>query len=216
MLYFKTLWEDLKRQKEIKKRFYKDVKFRLIDQALLSAYYLQGPFKISKQFLQERGEEDVHLYGETPLLTFDAIAKICNLGKHDTLLELGCGRGRGLFFLSHFYGCKVVGIEQIPKFIELGKKLAKKCGLNIDFRQKNFLEADLSSATVIYLYGTCLTDDEILHICRRFETLPPSVKIVTISYPLSDYFPFFSVEKSFPVTFPWGDTTGYLQSVKRT
>ena len=71
-------------------------------------------------------------------------------------------------------------------------------------------EADYKQATVIYLYGTCLDDEEIKRLVRRFEGLAPGTKVITVSYPLSEYADTYMTHKEFPARFPWGRAQVYL------
>jgi hypothetical protein len=68
----------------------------------------------------------------------------------------------------------------------------------IDFQRIDMAEADLSQATVLYLYGSF----------PNFS-IPPDVKVITISEPLENA----KVLKSFWVRYPWGRTTAFLQCI---
>jgi len=193
--------------------YYSNLTFMKADLLLLSHYLFKSPYKISKEFLQKRREEEVYAYGETPLTTLDLISKECQINKRDTVFELGCGRGRSCFWLNTILGCKVVGLEYIPEFVEIAEKVKTTCGLeNLTFRCENFLETNFEGATVIYLYGTCLEDDFIKKLSAKFAKLPAGTKIITVSYPLSDYADnsHFTLMKRFSAPFTWGEADVYL------
>jgi SAM-dependent methyltransferase len=195
-------------------KYYLDYPYAKIDLSLLSLYLKKGPFEISKEYLQSRGAHDIYQYGETPLTTMDFIAKTCGINKNDTVFELGCGRARTCFWLNHFIGCNVVGVDFIPFFIESANAIKNKFNLNnIQFIESNFLKTDLKGATVVYLYGTCLEDDQIKKLILNLEKLPIGTKVISVSFPLSDYTdkPSFEVMKRFPASFPWGSGDVYLQ-----
>lgn len=179
--------------------------FFWIDMALLSKYFFRSPFLISKRFLQARGESNLYAYGETPLTTMALIARNCQITEGDFVIELGCGRGRACFWLNSFIGCKVKGIDYIPDFIRKAKEVGPS---GATFECADFMQADLSEASVIYLYGTCLEDETIKALCKKFHK---GTKIITVSYPLTDYSPEFEVIRSFPARFNWGETEIYLQ-----
>ncbi|HEY5234992.1 MAG TPA: class I SAM-dependent methyltransferase, partial [Rhabdochlamydiaceae bacterium] len=86
--------------------------------------------------------------------------------------------------------------------------------LPVSFKCQDMQKVNFTGATAIYLYGTCLDDEVIKALVRRFEKLPPSVQIITVSYPLSDYSPQFQVRKQFTVNFPWGEGDVYVNSRK--
>lgn len=195
-------------------RYYSNLKFMKIDLALRGMYLFHNPFTISKRFLIKQGEEDVYAYGETPLTTLEKIAEECQIKATDVVYELGAGRGYVCFWLNCFIGCRVVGIECIPEFVERAQRVQKRLGVpDVEFRLGDFCRSDLSGATVIYLYGTCLQEDAIKSLIQNLSKLPAGTKIITVSYPLSDYTeePLFEVMKRFSCQFTWGEGDVYLQ-----
>lgn len=194
-LYFKVKIFEWLEQRKVRERFYRNERFKELDLALLSAYRSKNPYRISKEFLK------AHCYGETPLTTMATIVQECELTPSDTVIEMGAGRGRTALFLAEYVGCQVIAYEQIPTFV---KKFPNSPNLKILFQ--DMFSADFSKATAIYLYGTMLKDNEILKLCKAF---PKKVKIITVSYPLSDYSPNYITRKTFVGTFPWGKTEVY-------
>ena len=167
--------------------YYRKLSFLKIDSSLLLSYLFANPFRISRLFLQTRGEENIYMYGETPLTTMDYISQQCGLKQNDRVFELGCGRGRSCFWLNQWIGCSVVGIDFVPDFISKAERVRARYHLDsIEFRLENLFESNLSGATAIYLYGTCYSDQEIITLIKRFEELPKGTKIITVSYSLLD------------------------------
>lgn len=197
--------------------YYPKLSFLRIDSYLVLSYLFTNPFAVSKKFLLQKGEKEIYAYGETPLTTLDKIAKECQISKDDTVFELGCGRGRTCFWLRSFIRCKTVGIEYIPEFITRANRVIEKFKLKkIEFRNEDILDSDYTGATVIYLYGTCFESEFIKKLIDKFRTLPSGTKIITISYPLTEYTEesIFEVMKRFPATFTWGTGDVYLQIKK--
>lgn len=192
--------------------YYSNLRFAKLDLAIIFSYLFNSPYLISKKFLLARKEQDVYAYGETPLTTMDKIAKECRLKKEDIVFELGCGRGRTCFWLNEFLGCKVVGIEYIPEFVEIANTVKERFHVkDVEFRLQDMLETDYKEATVIYLYGTNLDDSFIIKLIDKLEKSKPGTKIITISYPLTDYTSkdTFEVMRCFSVRFPWGEADVY-------
>lgn len=209
---FRVKWFLIKEKHEVRCRY---PSFRSFERALNRKYLFRNPYRICKYYLKQKGEKDLDVYGETPLPLLFKIAHECELGSKDILYELGCGRGRGAIFLSHIFRCKVVGIDWIPFFIETARNIVSKIepSLSVIFRCAEMHEVDFSDATIIFLYGTCLSEEFIEAMISRFKRLSPQIKIITISYPLSDYSPFFHVHKQFSGTFPWGDGEIYVNTI---
>jgi SAM-dependent methyltransferase len=198
-------------------RYYRRLPFAKTDSSLTLMYLFDNPFSISRRYFLHRAHSEEYTYGETPLTTFEQIAKEARITPQDTVYELGCGRGRVCFWLHHFIGCPVVGVEMVPDFVVRAQRIQKKLGLEkIEFRNEDFLNTDLSKATVIYLYGTCLEEETIKKLIKHFKKLKSGTRIITISYPLSDYTdePLFETMKRFPARFTWGEGDVYIQVKK--
>ena len=193
-------------------RYYKNLSFALFDVFLKLAYAFINPYRISKKFLQKNDHPQIHMYGETPIALFDILLKKCKLDANDTFLELGCGRGRLCAFTRFFYKCKVVGVEQIPIFVKILNFLLKLFRLkNIFIFKKNMLDMNYSNASFIFLYGTCLENNELEKIIQNLLSTKEDTKILTISVALCDYNENFKTIDEFSIKLPWGNTNAYLQ-----
>lgn len=193
-------------------RYYRNWTFCKIDLSLLATYAFHSPFMISKRYLIEKGEKKVHAYGETPFTSLEEIVTQCRITAKDTVLELGCGRGRTCFWLHCFVGCRVIGIEYVPLFVERAKMVSERFKVpQVEFRLQDMTQMDAAGVTVVYLYGTCLEDEVIERLVVKFKGMPSGSKIITVSYPLTDYEPKqFEVLKCFPIHYPWGTADVYL------
>lgn len=188
------LWLDRLRSVRL---YYKSPKFALIDLTYGLIALFINPYRTCRKFLQKRGADNIYAYGETPYATYQRIVEQCGICPQDTWIEMGSGRGKGCFWLSHFTHCKVIGIEWIPQFVWLARAIKALFRMKqVRFENLELEKADLSQATVIYLYG--LWPD---------LKIGDQVKVITISEPLAGY----QVLKSFWVRFPWGRTTAYFQ-----
>lgn len=213
-IQLKNAWEQIK----VCARYYYHWDFAKADACLFLTYLFDNPYKLSKRFLTRRGEKEIYAYGETPLSSLEEIAKICKIKSQDKVFELGCGRGATCFWLSTILKCSVVGIDYLPEFIQRAKRIQQKLKIkNLEFRLGDIADADLSGATVIYLYGTCLDESMIQTLIQKFKKLPAGTKIITVSYPLSDYIKGespFEIMNQFEVSFTWGTADVFLQLVK--
>lgn len=213
LLYLKVRKFLRKEEKEVERLFHGDKAFESCDKALCRAYRFTNPYRTCRKFFESKGEKDVDLYGETPLTVLEKIAKEGALSSQDHLFELGCGRGRGSFFLAHRVGCKVTGVEWVPEFVERAQKINKNPRLS--FRCEDMQSCDFKGATAIYLYGTCLEDDVIHKLIASFKKLAAGTQFITVSYSLTDYdHEAFSLIKEFSVDYPWGEAQVFLQ-IKR-
>lgn len=198
-------------------KYWRVPKFMCADFGLFLIYLFDNPFKVSKRFLIGKGEENLYQYGETPLTTLEQIMNRVGVTANDTVFELGSGRGRCCFWLSQYLGCSVVGIEQVPSFVERANRIIKRCGLQkVAFKCADFNEVSLKGATVVYLYGTCLEPGAIHKLINKLKELPSGTKIITVSYPLTDYdnTDTFELMNCFSQSFTWGIAEVYFHIVK--
>ncbi len=209
---WKTSWWNFKEFLRVSRRFYPVNGYGRKDLYLLRHYLLESPFGISKRYAAQQGYIGDYTYGETPLTTLEKMSKECGVHSRDVVYELGCGRGRSCFWLQHFISCKVFGVEIIPAFIKKAQSVKKRFNTeDVKFLCQDMLEVDLTKATVIYYYGTCAEDEFIRRLSKKFEKLSPKTKIITVSFPLTDYSDAFKIVKRFKGQFPWGETDVFLQ-----
>lgn len=169
-----------------------------------------NPYRVSQQFHKEK-KKNIHQFGTTPLFTLDRLASEVGILSDDRVLELGSGTGHTLLWLSQVIGCHCIGVEWVPQFVEKLNRVIEKRGLQkIKVLEEDYLKTDLSKASVIYLYGTCMEEEEITQFCSRLNTLRFGCKVITVSFSLNEYCPEIEVEKTFPLYFPWGKAEGYL------
>lgn len=190
-----TLWTE---QLAVIRLYYrKSLRFALVDLALGICSLFFNPYRTCRK----RGE----VYGETPLRTVHRIADICELGRSDTWLELGSGRGKSCFWIAEFVRCRSIGVEKVPLFTYVARFLSTLFHISADFQKKDLFDVNFSAATCVYIYSTCFSDEQLLRLSHRLQSLPEKGRIVTISAPLPGW-PY----RSFPVSFPWGQTEAFL------
>lgn len=185
--------------------YYRNAHFAYTDTLLWGSYLLKNPYRISRSHLE------ANLYGETPLPTLDKIVQQCRILSKDTVYELGCGTGRTCFWLCHFVKCRAIGIDHVPTYIERANRVKRLSGTDqLTFICGDIFKEPLHGATVIYLYGTAMEDEWIEKLVEHFQTLKSGTRVITTSYPLTDYSSDYTVVKSFRGFFPWGSTTIHL------
>jgi hypothetical protein len=180
-----------------------------VDVRLFFAYFFHNPYRVVRKFLQKRGERKPHQYGETPLEAIEKLIKLSGgILNFQHFADLGAGRGRLAYFVEDRFKCKVFAYEQVELFVKKGKKLFPK----VTFILGDFLEKDLSKLDLIYLYGTMMTEKQILKFVNKIKG---STKIITISYSLNHYDSRFKTLAKTEVSFPWGKTFGYVQCLRK-
>lgn len=211
--FFKIQWKNFAEEAKVICRYWRNPHFRKMDRALKNAYLFSNPYTISRKFLEERLEDEIHCYGETYLTSIYALAKKIGITSKDTVIEMGCGRGRVAFFLNSFFGCKVIGMDHIPEFIQKATVLAtenKREG--VSFLCGDMFEMDPSSASILYFYGSCLAEKDEPRLQKFLEKTRADAKIITTSYSLQELYPgsYFQVTHTFLLPFLWGDAEVFI------
>lgn len=65
-------------------------------------------------------------YEPTPYLVLERLGNSGEIGKKNTVLDYGCGKGRVDFFLSYQTGCRSVGIEYNERFYQAALRNQEK------------------------------------------------------------------------------------------
>jgi hypothetical protein len=183
--------------------------------ALLFIYYFaDSPFAVVKR---EGPRLPVPLqnliYGETPCISIQKILLELNPGSDDCFVDLGCGRGLSVFFARQYLNIPAIGIELVPTFVSRAQKIARRLKLSgVEFIRENLswiVAEQIGRGTIFYLAGTAFDDELLNKIATRLETLPPGVRLITLSEPFPS--PLFRVTAIKSCYFSWGKTEVYYQ-----
>lgn len=178
------------------------------------SYLLDSPYAVCRRYQRRIKAENLYVYGETPLTSLELIAEKSAVTASDHVFELGAGSGFTSLWLQGVIGCRVTAIEQIPLFCwRLHRTIRRMKMTTIDVRCADYCQSSLVGASVIYLYGSNLDDSLITQLAGRLATLPPGVKVITVSYPLQPYLeqPAFVLTDQFAVPFAWGEAEVFIQ-----
>lgn len=196
-------------------RYYPNAQFRRADLRCMRAYLWRSPYKLCHRYLRNFPDARVQkIYGETFFSTLDTIARAVGLSDSDVVYDLGCGRGRAVFWFNAIYKCRAVGVELHPVFIAEARRIKNKLGIDgVEFIYANLMDIDYDDATVIYFYGTVFNREAISAAIERFKRVKRNTRIVSVSYALGDYTnaPLFEIEQKLRGRFLWGETDIYIQ-----
>ena len=99
--------------------------------------------------------DGAHVYLSLPFETMRAILRRTGLDSKDTLVDLGCGKGRLLLVGSLFHPATVIGIELSSRLAEIARRHAGRLieSRLIEVLNCNVLDYDFNRGTVFYLYN---------------------------------------------------------------
>lgn len=179
----------------------------LLDSIYFFCYLFHNPFEMARS---SQGEGNI--YGETPFSLLKKIGEKTGLQPNSQYLELGSGRGKGVFFMHIWFGCFASGIEWVEPFV------TRACGIKalFSFPKVTFAYGDMKRASfekvdVVYVYSTCFSEKELQNLAERASELKTGAYIVTVSAPLYPKAPHLEYVERFLAQFPWGKGIVYIQ-----
>eukprot|EP00547_Thalassionema_nitzschioides_P009466 CAMPEP_0194229180 /NCGR_PEP_ID=MMETSP0156-20130528/43752_1 /TAXON_ID=33649 /ORGANISM="Thalassionema nitzschioides, Strain L26-B" /LENGTH=386 /DNA_ID=CAMNT_0038961719 /DNA_START=35 /DNA_END=1195 /DNA_ORIENTATION=+ len=133
---------------------------------------------------------------ENQLLFEEDMAKTLNVGPGDTLLELGCGRGRISNHMARLTGAKVVGVNIDSDQIGNARKYAETTGLAqkglLEFHQRSFNDplpfADNSFDGFYHVQALTYAQDLDKLFAELFRVVKPGAKISFLDWFILDAF----------------------------
>lgn len=152
---------------------------------------------------KEAGEKKkVYLtYGE---MLYPSVSKIINylgdINENDVFYDLGSGIGKvGLQFFLRTPVKKVRGIEYSKTRNKYAEQVYQKVhqefpelvsGRTLDCINGNFLEQDISDATIIYACSTCYSEDLLKDIGKMIDEQCPNIRYIATNKVIPTKLPF--------------------------
>ncbi|MCR4256312.1 MAG: class I SAM-dependent methyltransferase [Candidatus Uhrbacteria bacterium] len=109
----------------------------------------------------------------------EAAFRLVDVGPEDVVIDLGSGDGR-LLIEAAKRGAHVVGYELNPFMAWLSRARLKPFKDRAEIHRKNLLKADLSRATVIFIFGMGTIMPAVAEKLRREAR--PAVRIVSFAF----------------------------------
>jgi len=206
-------------------RYYGPLDFYKVDLRFRRSYLTDGPHRVAKRFQLQTGldpswgeagpRHSLH-YGATPLSSLEQIAWRTRLTADDRVVDLGCGTGLGCFFLARLLRANVHGVELNPEFVRRAQAIRAELGWsNPSFSCGDLMDHPLDAATVVFVYSTGFTDAQLARLVDKMgRELSEGALVISVSSPLSAHStqPLFTDIDHFPVNFPWGQGTVFVQA----
>jgi len=128
-------------------------------------------------------------YVPSPNAVVDAMLKLADVKKTDTVYDLGCGDGRIVIAAAKDYGAHGVGIDINPERIQEARENAKKARVEplVKFEENDLFDADIHNATVVTLY--LLPNVNLRLRPKLLQDLKPGTRVVSHSFDMDDWKP---------------------------
>ncbi len=156
----------------------------MVDERCLRVLERKAPDWIRATFWGDH-PDSLAPYVPSPLNIVREMLILAGAGPGDVVYDLGCGDGRVLFTaVEEFKVEKAVGYELDQEMVEALEKRIVDSGMvvSISAIQANFMEADLTKATIVTLY---LTTSGNAKLRPKLEAdLKPGARVVSHDFPI--------------------------------
>jgi len=134
------------------------------------------------------GEDSVAPYVPTPMGLVKTMLEMVEAGPGDTVIDLGCGDGRFLLMaVEEFNVDRAIGYELNKHLVETAQSNIQDKELEdkIDVVNVNFMEANLSPATIVTLYLTTTGNAKLKP--KFIDELRDGTRIISHDFPIMDW-----------------------------
>jgi len=128
-------------------------------------------------------------FDPTPQEVVERMLALAAVKKNDVVYDLGSGDGRVVVTAAKKYGVRGVGFEIDPGLVKLARENVRKQGVGklVEIRQQDFMNADLSPATVVTLYLSY--DGNLALRPKLMRELKPSARVVSYTFDMGEWPP---------------------------
>jgi SAM-dependent methyltransferase len=125
----------------------------------------------------------------TPREVVERMLALASVDASDTVFDLGCGDGRVLIGAAASRGCRGVGVDIEPYWVERSRANAELAGVAhlLTFHVRDALSTDLSDASVVFLYLVHWSTQ--LMAARLFQQVSPGTRVVSHGFPIDSLAP---------------------------
>lgn len=134
-----------------------------------------------------RGPGQVAPFDPTPPEIVERMLVLAAVQSDDLLYDLGSGDGRVVIAAAKKFGAKAVGFEIDAGLVKLARENAKREGVDhlVEFREQDFLTADLSDASVVTIYLSY--DGNLAVRPQLLRQLKPGARVVSYTFDMGDW-----------------------------
>ena len=134
------------------------------------------------------GVNSVAPYVPTPMCVVREMLELAGAGPGETVIDLGCGDGRFLVMaVEEFNVDRAIGYELNRHLVETAENNIHDKGLDdkIEVVNGNFMEADLSPASIVTLYLTTTGNAKLKP--KFIDELKDGTRIISHDFPIMDW-----------------------------
>ena len=132
-------------------------------------------------------------YVQSPPEVVDRMLRLADPKPGELLVDLGSGDGRIVVEAARRYKARGLGVDIDPNLVELGRKNARKAGVEslVRFEAKDFFELDFSQADIVTAY---LLPEINLKLMPKLLAMRPGSRVVTHDFDIGPWQPDETIE----------------------
>lgn len=157
----------------------------------------------------ERANESSHYhhYEATSYWMLDELFEVYEVNREGAFVDFGCGKGRVLFYVHHYFQMAVVGIEMNDQlyreallnetsYLQNKKKLAKPIKIEHEFAERYPIEGIETTFFLFNPFSLQIFMKVLDNILRSVEENPRTVDLI-LYYPAGEYIDYIEMKTPF-------------------
>lgn len=188
---------------------------RSVEVELFKHYIFKySPLYVHQERIKTHYSQDNFTYGEIPYSVCREMVKISGITERDVVYDLGCGRGKFLFYVNLATGATCIGVDLLPTYIAIAEKITDKLGIKkIHFFEEDILDVDLRTASVVFIHGTCFSEELREGIIQKVDELREGTRLISVTKPFEH--PHLRLVEKKTLLISWGLSHIYFYIVER-
>jgi len=145
-------------------------------------------------------------YGEVSYPVAAEIVREINITENDVFYDLGCGRGKMMFYTRLSTGATCIGVDLLPTHINIAEKITNKLVISrLHFFLEDIVNVDLRTGSVVFIHGTTFPDEVHDAVSENIGKMKPGSRFISVSRPYSN--PRLELIKKENYFVSWGECT---------
>ncbi|MCD4783365.1 MAG: methyltransferase domain-containing protein [Candidatus Eremiobacteraeota bacterium] len=152
-------------------------------------------------------------YGEVSYPVAAEIVREIGVTENDVFYDLGCGRGKMMFYTRLSTGATCIGVDLLPTHIHIAEKITQGLGINkLHFFLEDIVNVDLSTGSVVFIHGTTFPDEVHNAVSRNIDKMKTGSRFISVSRPYDNQRLELIKKKNYFVS--WGECTVLFYRVR--
>lgn len=157
-------------------------------------------------------QDSSFVYGEIIPLSFAQLLESLSPHPEDVFYDLGSGVGKAVLCAALFFEWrKCCGVELMPGLHECSQSLLAELPARpfpVEFLREDFLQVDLSDASVIFLHATTFAPTLWENLKKKLYALKSGTRLIVVTKRLDESV--FELISEWIVRMSWGESSAFI------